>query len=1682
MAGSVPTSRSDVLILNEKLLEERSFWHAKLADPVTPAHPPRSYRGSSAHAKTWAELELPITGDVYQQLMRVTSQGLFLVYTTLMASLKICLQRYTGNPRIAVGSPARTQPDGAVQPRNTLVILDEITPELPFRQLLMNIRASLLEAYSRQNYPFERLLRDLGYAADGDTAPFFDVALRLTDIHSELSDVGHNITLSFSKETERIAGTLTYNAELFSEQMMTAFAGHFLRVLSQALSDTALSIGAIEMLTEQERQTILARWSTHDGPQPSAETVPLLFERQAAHTPDAIAVVFGDTALTYRELDARANQLAHHLRQQGLGPESRVGLCVERSLDLVVGVLGILKAGAAFVPLDPAYPAERLQFMLADAQVELLISQAALLRREPIGQSTWLPDHGVPVVCLDHNWDTIETQPTHAVSGPIHADQLAYIIYTSGSTGRPKGVLVAHRGLANLATAQITAFGVDQNSRVLQFAPISFDAAVSELLMALLSSATLVIASREAIIPGADLLDTLRSRRITTVTLPPSSLTILPQEQLPDLKTLVVAGEPCPAQLVAAWAGSRSFINAYGPTETTVCATLGSTEDARRDPPIGKPIPNVEVYLLDRQLRPVAVGVPGFLHIGGVGVARGYLNQPALTAERFIPHPFARREAEATGARLYATGDLARWLPDGALEYLGRHDQQVKLRGYRIELGEIEAVLYSHDDIQAAVVMVRQDMPGNAHVVAYVVPQEGHTLHVSDLHTYVRAHLPDYMVPAAFVTLSDLPRTTQGKIDYRALPAPDQTRPELATRLVAPRTPSEVIAARICAGLLGFEQIGVYDNFFELGGHSLLATQALSHIREECQVELPLRTFFKNPTVAGLGAAIDAALQSRTRQRRPAIVPVGRDRELPLSFAQQRLWFMDQLHPGNPAYNVPGALRLHGRLDVAALERSLQEIIRRHEALRTTFVLGSSGPIQRVAPKLTIALPTVDLQSLDAATQAAEVERQLHQEAATPFELAQGPLLRASLLQLAADEHILLFVIHHIVSDGWSIGVLINELTTLYSAFAASASHSEDTQLPELAVQYADFAVWQRDWLQGEVLESELAYWRYQLANVPPLLNLPTDRPRQEVQTLRGGSLTRQVPQLAARALNALSQQFDATLFMTLLSAFLTLLHRHTEQDDLVVGTDVANRNQAETEELIGFFVNVLPLRVNLGGNPTFRELVANVREVALGVYAHQDLPFEKLIDELGLSRSLSYTPLCQVLFVLQNAPQPPLELPGLTISPQPVDTHTVKFDLLVVVQESEHGLTLTWDYSTDLFDTTTIERMADQFERLLSAIVQQPDERLNTLETLSGVERNQHVMDQIERKESKRKAFMSVKPKAVSVPQETLIKTSLLQPDQPLPLVVEPQVDDVDLVEWAKNNLEWIEQELLQHGAILFRGFGTKTVEHFEQVAQAVTSELFGEYGDLPREGVSGNVYTSTPYPADKAILFHNESSHLHRWPMKQWFFCVKAAQQGGETPLADCRRVYQELRPELRERFAQKQLMYMRNFTDGLDVRWQDFFGTEDRAAVEAACGSVQVECEWLDKNDLRTKQVRQAVARHPKTGELLFFNQIPVHHIACLDQAARESLFALYSEEQLPRNVYYGDGTPIEDEVIQEILATYEKVAVRFPWQEGDIILLDNMLTAHARDPFVGPRKIVVAMGAMITAEERTATQAG
>jgi alpha-ketoglutarate-dependent taurine dioxygenase len=826
--------------------------------------------------------------------------------------------------------------------------------------------------------------------------------------------------------------------------------------------------------------------------------------------------------------------------------------------------------------------------------------------------------------------------------------------------------------------------------------------------------------------------------------------------------------------------------------------------------------------------------------------------------------------------------------------------------------------------------------------------------------------------------------------------------------------------------------------------------------------------------IAGMSLDRRALLEERllraTRQRyRPPTIQRRQPSDPAfLSFGQQQMWFLDQLTPGTSTYNIPDVMELAGPLNVEALEEGFRSVIARHEILRTRLGSVDGSPIPAVHEAWEFHIQQFDLTGMPEAERHPEARRIIQEQARQPFNIAQDLMLRATLVRIQPERHLLLALTHHIAWDVSSRAVLYRELRAVYQGLLRGQSF----QLAELPIQYSDFAAWQKQRLQGKVFEEQAAYWREQLGNAAHALNLPTDRPRPAIQSFHGAKHFFSFSPALIESAATLSREQNATLFMTLLASFVAFLNGFTGQADISIGSPMVGRNYPELENLIGFFINTTVLRFVVSRSTTFRELVEQARKVTLGAHSHQDLPFEKLVEITRPRRDPSRMALIQVNFRVQSEPAPRLELPGLAIEPkfEFIDTGTSKFDLALELAPDGSGDSF-FEYNSDLFEPATIVRLVDEFERLVKALLRQPNVPLSALEAVSQLGRRTSTMESISDK-PKMKSLKDFKRKAVDLSQAT-INTSTL--GSKLPLVVTPAVENFDLADWAKNNRDFINTKLLDHGAILFRGFNLESPADFERVAGSICSELYAEYGDLPREGVAGKIYKSTPYPADKMILYHNESSHMSRWPQKINFYCVQPAEQGGATPVADCRAVARRMDAKILQRFEEKGLLYVRNFSPGLDVSWQQFFHTDDRREVEASCTQAGMTCEWTGNDGLRVGQLCQAVTRHPKSGEKIFFNQVQLHHVYCLDPAVRDSLLSIFTREELPRHVYYGDGSEIEDSVMEHVGQVYEQCAVRFQWQKGDMITLDNMLVCHARDPHVGARKICVAMGEMITAKE-------
>ncbi|MEH2228637.1 MAG: amino acid adenylation domain-containing protein [Nostoc sp.] len=1065
-------------------------------------------------------------------------------------------------------------------------------------------------------------------------------------------------------------------------------------------------------LPKIEVDQLLLEWQGNPAVYVNDICIHQLFEYQVEKTPEQIAVIFEDKQVSYQELNQRANQLAHYLQTLNVKPEVLVGICLERSLEMIVGLLAILKAGGAYVPLDPAYPSERLALMLEDSQLSILLTQQHLLSK--------LPEHQAHIVCLDSDKEAITQQSQENLTCLVTDKNLSYVIYTSGSTGKPKGVAIEHHSTVVLLHWAREVFTTEDLAGVLAATSICFDLSVFEIFVPLSWGGKVILAENALYLPILP-----AAQEVTLINTVPSAIAELLRIQgIPaSVRIVNLAGEPLQNRLVQqiyTLDNIQKVFNLYGPTEDTTYSTFALVNKGDSIVTIGRAIANTYCLVLDEQMQIVPTGVSGELYIGGEGVARGYLNRPQLTEQRFIPSPFSgSRGAGEQGSRgekrLYKTGDLARYLPDGNIEYIGRIDQQVKIRGFRIELGEIETALWQHPDVQEVVVIAKEFSPGDQRLVAYVVPKpESPDTNVGNLRRFLKQKLPDYAIPSRFVQLSALPLTANGKVDRKALPAPIQTL-NANEKFVAPRTPIEERVAEIWSTVLGLKNIGVHDNFLALGGHSLLAFQILCRIRDIFQVELPMRHFFEAPTISEIADSITQAQQEDIGCSVP-IQSIGRDGDLPLSFGQERLWFLDQLVPNHAFYNVSEAFRLRGVLNATILEQSLNEIINRHEILRTTYSTFNGQPIQVIHSTFPIKLLVMNLQGLSPDGQESQVRQFILEEAQRPFDLVHGPLLRTTLLQLSSEEHIFLLNLHHILCDDWSLNLLFEELSVLYQAF----STDNPSPLPDLAIQYADFAAWQRQWLQGEILNNKLVYWQQHLSGSLPILELPTDYPRPLEPTYQGARQSVVIPKSLTDALNVLSRQEGTTLFMTLLAAFQTLLFRYTGQEDILVGAPISNRHRSELEGLIGFLLNTLVLRTNLFASPSFRQLLGRVREVALSGYTHQDLPFEKLVDGLQIKRDFNQNPLISVMFNLQNTPTPKLTVPGLTMNRLEIDNGTSKFDLYLELRETAAGISGNLEYNTDLFKAETIALMVENFSTLLQSIVSNPDQTISNLPLLT--------------------------------------------------------------------------------------------------------------------------------------------------------------------------------------------------------------------------------------------------------------------------------------------------------------------------------------------------------------------------
>jgi len=1373
----------DALLHGPKTAAAERFWLQTFAGEVPVLDLPVDHARMPSESYAAARHTLHIQGALFDGIQKLAASSRATVFMLMLSAFKVLLYRLSGQRDVVVGVPTAGRPDVDNEEQalvggciNLFPVRTRLSDEHDFAQTLNDVKQTLLDALEHAHYPFDLLVRKLNPPREPGRWPLVSVFFNLdrpqdvSQFHGlECSVLPHaiqyanfDLNVNILHLPDSLTVELDYNQSLFTEETIRHWSGYLVTLLEGIVTQSSQRLLTLPLLSEQDSQRILHACNAESQALRFQGGVHRLVEHWAAATPLAVAITVphqldlpGDRSLgerrpaeqlTYAELNARANRLARHLRYLGVAAETIVAICLDRSADFVVALLATLKAGGAYLPLDPTYPPERLAGMLADANAQIVITQTALCA---VLQSR-TPAYSLKTVLLDQGAQDIAVYESSNLDIPMSMEQLAYVIFTSGSTGRPKGVMVRHLSLLNAFFAWQKAYRLDSDARVhLQMASMSFDVGTGDVVRALCSGGRLVVCPRETLLDAPALHALMVAEQVSCAEFVPATLRALmthlerAHQQLTHVRVLVCGSDSWHAgeyERFRYWCGPHTrLLNSFGITEATIDTTAFESDSldlgAERLVPIGRPLANMRAYVLNRALQLVPPGVAGELYIGGLGVARGYLKGPEQTAQRFVPDPFS----PALGARLYRTGDQARYLADGNIEFLGRDDVQVKIRGHRIEPGEIEAVLERHHSVkQALVVPVVKGLNNanaSASLIAYIVlppalpvPQAGASADVDHdapaivnrLRHYLAEHLPDYMLPSTIEVREALPLTANGKVDRAALMAEARELPTVEDHIVAPSTPTEQALVGIWAEVLGLSQVGVHSNFFFLGGHSLMVAQVISRVRTTFGLDVPLRLLFDAPTVAGMAAAIECMARDAATAPPPIVARSDATQPVPLSSAQNSLWFVDRLMPGS-AYVIANALKIQGTLNLAALHESLRLVAERHDQLRTVFRSESGIAHQVVLEHMPFGLETHDLTTTPPPQRSQAIEHMVLGVANQKFDLEHGPLWSARLLKFNANDHVLLLAIHHIVADGWSMGVLINELTAIYDSLTSGRAPT----LPELPIRYADYAVWQQEQLTSGAWRPQLEYWRTQLAGAPQSIDLIADHPRPAQQSFRGATLRVPLSPELTRKVRRLSQSHNVTLFMTLFAAYAALLHRYTGQTDLVLGTPVANRVSGETEALVGFFVNLLPLRLNLSGDPTFADVLAQTRRTALDGFTHQNFPFERLVSELALPRDPSRHPLFQVAFVLQNAPMPPVSLSGVSFDVLPVDYGTSRFDLTLLIEEGDDELVALLEYNTDLFDHGSIARLSSHFELLLHNAVITPYVPISSLNIIGDAERN---------------------------------------------------------------------------------------------------------------------------------------------------------------------------------------------------------------------------------------------------------------------------------------------------------------------------------------------------------------------
>ena len=1640
----------------EVLETQLGYWKNKLSESPAVLNIPAD-RPRPAQTDRGATCTCSISGSLTEQLRELSLANGATVFMTLLSAFSVLLHRYSGADDIVVGTPIagrnRAEVEGLIGFFiNTLPLRIDISGNPAFRQLLARVKHTALEGFEHQDLPFEKLVEELK-PERSNRMPFFQVMFQyqhgprsfvaldgLTFMGEAVANDTSKVDLSLGayERDGALKFQIEYSTDLFDPETIETMISRFTILLQSIVSDPDRSIGQLAITSEAESRRTLVDWNNTHHDFGDFQGLQERFERQVEQNPNGVALIHRDEQLKFAALNARANKLAHYLKRAGVRAEEPVAVFLERSTDMIVALLAVLKAGCAWVPLDVSYPRERTNYVLQDSGARVVLTQAQW-------QTFLPPDYRL--VFLDRDWKEIEHESAANPLATATADTAAYVIYTSGSTGRPKGVVGLHGATVNRLEWMYRRYPFAPGEVCCQKTSLSFVDSIWEIFGPLLAGVPLVVFPDDDVKDIDRFIEELNQAKVSRIVLVPSLLRAMLQsgiaQRLPRLKSWTCSGEALPLDLannLKRQLPDAALLNLYGSSEVAADVTYYDvTETEPREIPLGYPIANTQVYVLDRNLEPVPAGITGEIYVGGDGLARGYFDRPELTAEKFVPHPFA----DDPGRRLYRTGDLGRFREDGAIEYRGRTDHQVKIRGSRVELGEIERALALHPEIGGAIVLAKEHAAGDKRLIAYVI-SSNKSLSQREVRSFLSRELPEFMIPASVVVLEDFPKTASGKVDRLSLPSPTDLREDY----VAPRNLTEEIVAGVLAEVMKLDEISINDDFFELGGHSLLIPQVAARLTELFAVNMPLRAFFDHSKVSELASTIANLRSANTSVSETRLVPVSHDGELPLTFAQESLWVIEQINPATGAYNIPRALRLKGSLATEALERSINVIVSRHELLRTVFRSADGRPFATVNPDCHVKLAILD-------------RSQMNEECRRPFDLAAGPLLRAALFRLDENDHVLVVTMHHLISDGWSMGIFFDELISCYNDLITE----NQPQLAPLPIQFADFVHWQSNSLQGDNFEHSLAYWQQQLSDAPDVTDLPTDRARPNVRGFHGSRYLFEIPNALSAALKQLGKAERITFFMTLLGAFQTLLWTYSKHDRVVVGSPSAGRLPG-TENLIGYFVNTLALKTSFAGDPTFRDVMHRVAETTVAALDHEHVPFARIVERLQKERRLSHNPIFQVWFVLQagRGAAERRDFAGLTVESYPLETEVTRHDLQLTLWESPAALKAAFTYDTDILDLQTVSRMAEEFSLLLARVVEQPEIHCSELRRL--LQQKREGREDVNKNAPRQ--MTTARRKGITLSPENLVQESAIARGA---IQLRPAVEGLSLLPWLESNRQLVLNNLQTAGAVLFRDFNLLAIPDFEQLLTSISGELLDySYRSTPRERVNGKIYTSTSYPAHQTIALHNEMSYSRQWPSIIGFFCLEPATQGGETPIADSRKVFQQIDPAVREEFIRKQVMYVRNYDDALDLPWREVFQTDSKAEVEDYCAKAGMKVEWHGDKHLRTSQICQAVTKHSVTGEWAWFNQAHLFHISSLDVELRSSLQAGASGPggNEPRNAFFGDGSEISEAALDHIRSVYEKEKVAFVWQRGDVLILDNVLKAHGRNPYRGPRQIVVGMG--------------